>query len=63
MFASGASNPRSGRDIDAEHGSGTADPKDSEFGRVLPMARHAGYQNHENEFFRKTGIRVRAYPL
>ena len=34
MFASAASNPRSGRDIDAEHGSGTADPENIELGRV-----------------------------
>ena len=33
MFASEASNPRSGRDIDAEHGSGRADPEGTEFGR------------------------------
>jgi hypothetical protein len=32
MFASEASNPQSGRDIDAEHGSGTGDRQDFEFG-------------------------------
>ena len=39
MFASAASNPRSGPDIDPEHGSGTADPEDREFGRVNPIAQ------------------------
>jgi len=39
MFASETSNPRSGLDIDAEHGSGTADPEDREFGCVNPIAR------------------------
>ncbi len=39
MFASEASNPRSGRDIDAEHGSGSADPEDIEFRCVNPIAR------------------------
>jgi hypothetical protein len=38
MFASEASNPRSGLDIDAEHGSGTADPEDSETECVNPIA-------------------------
>jgi hypothetical protein len=40
MFASETSNLRSGLDIDAEHGSGTADPEDMEFGRRRdPFAR------------------------
>jgi hypothetical protein len=39
MFASEASNPRSGRDIDAEHGSGTADPEGVEWRSVNPVAR------------------------
>jgi hypothetical protein len=39
MFTSAASNPRSGRDIDTEHGSGRADPEGLEFGRANPVDR------------------------
>jgi hypothetical protein len=42
MFASEASNPRSGLDIDAEHGSGAADPEGVEFRCVNPVAPARG---------------------
>jgi hypothetical protein len=42
MFASEASNPRSGRDIDAEHGSGTADLENIDGGCVNPVAPQGG---------------------
>jgi hypothetical protein len=42
MFASEASNPRSGRDIDAEHGSGTADLEDIELGCVNALPHKGG---------------------
>ena len=39
MFASGASNPRSGLDIDAEHGSGRADPEDVDLPSAIGSRR------------------------
>ena len=42
MFASETSNPRSGLDIDAEHGSGTADPEVFGTGCVNPIAYRGG---------------------
>ena len=48
--------PRSGLGLDAEHGSGRADPEDFEFERSASTALFTDKQKHENQFFRKFWI-------
>jgi len=59
MFASEASNPRSGLDIDAEHGSGTADPEGVELRCVNPVALRGGGRGSRGAFSKRSVARTR----